>query len=328
MTIKSEKELLSKKICELPLKIEGTPVARLVSRLYRELARAGISLRPKTYLSDGWGCPNRVPVIGIPFYLADRKLRDLRSRLVGIESENNAEAMMVLRHEAGHAFNYAYRLYRSPKWRELFGRFSRPYKEHYPIVPFSPRFVRHVPGWYVQRHPDDDFAETFAVWLTPGSDWRKQYENTAALGKLLFVDEMAKKLGGKAPDVNEGKLDVPVAAMTMTLGTWFRKQKKRHRIFLHPIVNEDLKRLLPAREGEPAADLLRAHRQRLVRDVCFWTGIERETLIALIDVLQRRLQVLELKMETDQTAIFPGKISVFITTLVMNYLYTGKFTGN
>jgi hypothetical protein len=327
MISKSEKALLSKKICELSVKIEGTSIERLVFRLYRELARAGISLRPKTYLSDGWGCPNRVPVIGIPFYLADRKLRNLKSRLTGIEPEKDTEAMMILRHEAGHAFNYAYRLYRSPKWRELFGRFSMPYKEHYPIIPFSTRFVRHVPGWYVQRHPDDDFAETFAVWLTPGPDWRKRYENTAALKKLIFVDEMAREFGEKPPFVSEGKLDMPVAEITMTLGTWYRKQKKHRRIFIHPIINEDLKRLFPDKEGEPVVDLLRANRQQLIRDVCFWTGIERQTLIALIDVLQRRLQVLELKIETHQTATFPGKISVFVTTLVMNYLYRGQFTG-
>lgn len=325
MIDKSEKDLLLKKINELSLKIEGTPVETLVFQLYRELERAGISLRPKIYLSDGWGCPNRVPVIGIPFYLVDRKLRNLWSQITGIESENDTEAMMILRHEAGHAFNYAYRLYRSLKWRKLFGRFSLPYKEHYQVIPFSTRFVRHVPGWYVQRHPDDDFAETFAVWLTPGSDWRKQYGNTAALNKLLFVDEMVKKFGEKPPLINDGKLDMPVEEMTMTLGTWYRKQKKRRRIFIHPVINEDLKRLFPAKEGKLVVDILRANREQLIRDVYFWTGIERQTLIALINVIQKRLQLLELKIETDQTATFMGKISVFVTTLVMNYLYRGKF---
>jgi hypothetical protein len=185
-----------------------------------------------------------------------------------------------------------------------------------------------VPGWYVQRHPDDDFAETFAAWLTPGPDWRKRYENTTVLDKLLFVDEMVKKFGGKPPSVSKGKPDMPVEAMTMTLGTWFRKQKKRRRIFIHPIINEDLKRLFPAREGQLAVDLLRANRQQLIRDVCFWTGIERETLIALIGDLQKRLEVLGLKIGTNQTATFPGQVSVFVTTLAMNYLYKGQFTGD
>ena len=25
----------------------------------------------------------------------------------------------------------------------------------------------HLDPWYAQSHPDEDFAETFAVWLTP-----------------------------------------------------------------------------------------------------------------------------------------------------------------
>ena len=47
--------------------------------------------------------------------------------------------MMYLRHEAGHAFNYAYRLYATPEWRELFGPFNRRYRDDYRPVPFSPQ---------------------------------------------------------------------------------------------------------------------------------------------------------------------------------------------
>jgi len=138
------------------------------------LERAGISFKPKTYLSDEWGCPNGVPVIGIPFYLADVQLARLEGQLTDIEAENEAEVVMYLRHEAGHAFNYAYRLYTKLAWRRLFGSFSRPYKENYRPRPFSVRFVHHIPGWYAQKHPDQDFAETFAVWLAPDSGWRER----------------------------------------------------------------------------------------------------------------------------------------------------------
>jgi hypothetical protein len=216
--------LLSQKISELPLKIEGSPVERLIIQLCQELERAGISIKPKTYLSDGWGCPNRVPVIGIPFYLVDPQLCRLRSQLTGAEAEDDAEVMMILRHEAGHVFNYSYRLYNKPEWHKLFGRFSLPYKEDYKVDPFSTRFVHHLSGWYAQRHPDDDFAETFAVWLTPGSDWRERYADTPALAKLLYVDKMASRYGKQPPVVTSGKLDVPVEEMTMTLDTWYKKR--------------------------------------------------------------------------------------------------------
>jgi hypothetical protein len=50
-------DLLSKKISDLTLKIPGTHLEKLINQLYQELQNAGISFRPKTYLSDEWGCP-------------------------------------------------------------------------------------------------------------------------------------------------------------------------------------------------------------------------------------------------------------------------------
>src|SRR5512141_1711362 len=204
-----QSELLSRKISELSLAIPGTRLEALILQLYEELERAGISFRPKTYLSDEWGCPNGVPVIGIPFYLADVQLARLEGQLTDIEAENEAEVVMYLRHEAGHTFNYAYRLYTQPEWRQFFGSFSRPYKENYRPRPFSVRFVHHIPGWYAQKHPDEDFAETFAVWLTPNSRWQERYAHTPALEKLLYVDRVARRYGKKTPEVTSGELDAP-----------------------------------------------------------------------------------------------------------------------
>ena len=136
------------------------------ANLYRELEAKGLKrFRPPTYLTDEWGCPDEEPIIGIPFYLADPKLARLEKEIDDVEDDR--EIRMYLRHEAGHAFNYAYKLYESPEWRERFGPFNRPYRDRYKPVPFDRSFVRHMEGWYAQKHPDEDFAETFAVWLTP-----------------------------------------------------------------------------------------------------------------------------------------------------------------
>ena len=35
----------------------------------------------------------------------------------------------------------------------------------------DPEFV----GAYAASHPEEDFAETFAVWLTPRSNWRQSF---------------------------------------------------------------------------------------------------------------------------------------------------------
>jgi hypothetical protein len=118
-------ELLSTKICDLPLQIQGTWLETLIDRLYRELDEAGISFKPRTYLSGEWGCPQNVPMIGIPFYLADPKLRELEGQMTGVEAETEAEVMMYLRHESGHTFNYAYRLYNKASWQRVFGKYSQ-----------------------------------------------------------------------------------------------------------------------------------------------------------------------------------------------------------
>ena len=161
-------EILGKPIRELGLKLEGSPIERFVHQLYDELGRKGLAkFRPACYLTDEWGCPSGEPVIGIPFYLANPDLALLEKDMNDLEDKR--EIMMYLRHEAGHAFNYAYKLYRTPEWKELFGPFRRRYLDNYRPVPFSRNFVRHLAGWYAQKHPDEDFAETFAVWLTPRS---------------------------------------------------------------------------------------------------------------------------------------------------------------
>ncbi len=324
---REQQELLSRKISDLSLKIQGTRLEALIGELHQELGRAGISFNPKTYLADEWGCPHRVPVIGIPFYLANPQLSKLEGELTGIEAEDEAEVMMYLRHETGHAFNYAYRLFRKPEWRRVFGRFSQPYQDNYQPVPFSAKFVRHLPGWYAQKHPDEDFAETFAVWLTPDSDWRKQYADTPAMAKLMYVDKIVSKYGQRPPVVSDEMLDTPVQELTMTLDKWYGAGGDTDHISLnlHHALNNDLRRLFPAKQGQPAVDVLRANRIQLIRAVNHWTGINREILSALINELLERVQSLGLKIEPEQPATQMVSVSVFITTLVMNYLHRGQF---
>lgn len=228
MLDQEQQALLSRKISELPLRIEATHIEELIIQLYNELETAGIFFKPKIYLSDDWGCPDRVPVIGVPFYLVDPRLCSLKTQLTGSKVEDDMTIMMLLRHEAGHTFNYAFKLYEKREWRKLFGRFSLPYEECYKLDLFSTRFVHHLPGWYAQRHPDDDYAETFAVWLTPCSDWRKEYAGTPALGKLLYVDKMVAKYGKEPPVVTGGKLDMPLEEMGMTLAEWYNTPRKYH----------------------------------------------------------------------------------------------------
>ena len=323
----NQHKLLSMRISDLSLKIQGTCLEALVNELYRELENAGISFKPKTYLSDEWGCPQDIPVIGIPFYLADPELCKLEGQLTGIEAESEAEIMMFLRHEAGHAFNYAYLLHSRTDWKRLFGRFMQAYKEEYKTFPFSTRFVRHVPGWYAQKHPDEDFAETFAVWLTPGSDWREKYAETPALNKLLYVERIVHRFGRKPPVVSTEKLDKPVQDLTITLDTWFETAKvhSQNRVPLKDIINEDLRRLFPASRGRMAWEVLESSRTQLIRDVNFWTGADRHLLSSLFNELLERVKLLGLQVEDSGQVNCLLSAAVFIATLAMNHQITGHF---
>lgn len=218
------KKLLSTPINQLHLSIPGSPLEQPIRQLYSELTQKNISFSPRCYLSDEWGCPYDTPLIGIPFYLADEKLSEYEGRFSDTQAENEKEIMMYLRHEAGHAINYAYTLFNQPLWEKMFGSFHTPYKERYKWIPNHSAFVIHLPDWYAQKHPDEDFAETFAIWLTPDSNWKVKYKDTPAFMKLEYVENIMSTIAGSTPLITSGTPDVPVEEITQTLKEWYISQ--------------------------------------------------------------------------------------------------------
>lgn len=319
--------LLPRRISDLQLRIAGTRLEGLIGRVYRELDAAGIRFRPKCYLADEWGCPTGVPVVGIPFYLADPQLARIEGELTGFEAESEAEILMYLRHETGHAFNYAYRLYLDPEWTRTFGSFRRPYPEEYRPEPFSDRFVRHIPGWYAQRHPDEDFAETFAVWLTPKSDWQTLYAGTPAMEKLLYVERVARQYGPQEPLVTDEYFDEPVERLRETLAEWYSHldQRGRRSLGLPRLLHTDLRRLFPSGRGVSAESFMVAYRSRILYEVNYWTGMDLDRLGELIDALIERIQALGLRVAPGQESRTLIGVVALVTTLVMNYHYTNQF---
>ena len=193
----SDEQLLGLRFCDLKLKIERSPVAKRVRRLYRELDKRQIAFRPHVWLSEEWFSPDGVPGIAVPFYLAHPRLERLERRMMrNVEGGSAESAMRILRHEAGHAIDTAYRLRRRKRWREIFGPASLPYPDTYRARPGSRRYVQHLGEWYAQAHPCEDFAETFAVWLKPNSSWRRTYAQWPAFHKLEFVDELLENVRG------------------------------------------------------------------------------------------------------------------------------------
>jgi hypothetical protein len=322
-------ELLGKRISQLGLKIEGSPVERFVQRLYRELERKGLQhFRPVCYLSDEWGCPDQHPVIGIPFYLADPKLAKLERQMNDLEDER--EIMMYMRHEAGHAINYAYRLYGTPEWRRLFGPFHRAYRDDYRPVPFSRKHVRHIAGWYAQKHPDEDFAETFAVWLTPRSNWRVKYRTWPALHKLKYVDRVMRRLRTVPPIVPTGEFDVTVEDLKVTVEQFYRRAQRPQSAAVKLALEADLTDLfLPRgrrlRNIRPSWELVEQHRKTLIDKITYWTGVRRPLVRALIERIIRTCRELQLHADTRREAEYLVELTAVGTTLAMNYLTRGRF---
>jgi hypothetical protein len=333
---------MARRISELGLSIRGTLVERLVAQLYDELAAKGLAFRPPVYLSDQWGCPDNIPHIGVPFYLADPRLARIEEE-VAVEVEGELDAMRYLRHEAGHAFNYAYRLYDRAEWRQLFGPYSRPYRERYHVNPLSREYVRHILGWYAQKHPDEDFAETFAVWLTPGVDWREQYAGWPALRKLEYVDRVMREIGPQVPEVpGLSPDDLPVEAMHYTVEEHYRTVDEELPIDDERHFDGDLRTIFQGRAASPsrgsgasrqadeatddaedasAAQFLRDHRREIVRRVAYWTGESTVMVRRLIDLLTARAEALQLRVR-DREASTLIELVAFGTAVMMNYRYT------
>ena len=320
--------LLGRRICDLGLRLEGSRVEKLVGRLHRELARKGLARwKPQVYLTDEWGCPSGQPIIGVPFYLADPHVAALERQINDLEDPG--EMMMYLRHEAGHAFNYAYRLYATPDWRETFGPYRRPYRDHYRPMPFSRSYVRHIAGWYAQKHPDEDFAETFAVWLTPGSGWRKRYRSWPALKKLRFVDDAVRRLRDADPVRKRGLPDITLDDMDFTLGEFYRQQAERNSAAVEVEMHADLPdiflRHARRRKVRPAADLVGENRELLTDKIEYWTGVSRAVVRALVEAMARNCRELNLHAEVGKESRYLVELATYGTTLAMNYLTRGRF---
>ncbi|MDD8025757.1 MAG: hypothetical protein PHI34_04535 [Acidobacteriota bacterium] len=327
-------ELLNTRIADLGLHAEGSPVDKPVQRLYREIEAKKIRFRPRVYLTDGWGCPDRSPVIGIPFYLADRRLARIEEEQTG-EIEDERGIMMYLRHEAGHAINYAYRLWKRPGWVETFGAFNRPYRDIFRPDRASREFVRHIEAYpygrtYAQKHPDEDFAETFAVWLKPRGEWRRRYRYWPALRKLVFVDGLMRSIREEYPGAGRGRTFKPVERMTYPLADHYGKKAERLRRVALGYVDDRLREVFPPVRGDvlrPAYSLFRKHPDKLTWRVMRWSNLSQASAETILRKLESRCRILGLSFRPGRAEEKFLDVVSLATALAMDYAYTGRLTG-
>jgi hypothetical protein len=332
-----ESNLWSTPIRDLGLTIAGTRLEPILAEFEEELRHAGITrLRPRWYLSTEWGVPFETIAIAIPFYLARPDLTALHAEKVGhIEGFNRADILRYLRHEMGHVVNYAYRLYDDEEWVKQFGSITQPYFEEYSPEPFSRRYVRHLPGWYAQKHPDEDWAETFAVWMTPDLDWRAEYGAwPIASGKLAYVSRTMAALRSRDPVVTSAELDEDVSDIEYSLGHYYG-DKAGGSGDLPPgldgalrAIFEDLsgaERISQGNSLKPAADLIRRLEPELMGNVFRWTGHFPERTRVLLRYLAERASRLGqgYPAHREDSAIIA--LTTLVTGLAMNHVQRGSY---
>lgn len=329
-------ELLKQRICDLDLRIEGTQLGVVVDRFKQELRERGFTrVQPAFYLSSEWGVVEGTTAIAIPFYLADERLRKVQETIGGIvEGTSDEDILRYLRHEMGHVLNYAYRLYESEEWSLLFGPMARPYTEEYRAIPFSPDYVRHLPGNYAQKHPDEDWAETFAVWMDTSVDWRALFGDApGALKKLEYCDRVCAEIAPRDPLVSDNSLDEDVSTIRLTLEDFY-KDGGSGEVVVPRSLDGDLRGIFapssmpPTAEGArmgSAAALLKRQQDTLAVTVFRWTSVDPSIIRPILAHLIKRAKDMNLTYPLAERDTVLIHMSAFLTTLAMNYVYKGKF---
>jgi hypothetical protein len=327
LNVLSERALLGLRLCDLGLRLRGSELEPRIERLHEELADRGLTLRPHAWLSTEWFAPDGVPGIAIPFYLAHPRLSALEAQhMHEVEGGTERTFRELLRHEAGHALDSAYRLHERAEWFALFGSFNAPYHRRYQPKPYSKRFVRHLPNWYAQSHPAEDFAETVAVWLDPASNWRARYRGWPALTKLLYVHRLMREIAGAEPLVRRRDQIDPISELSLTVGEYYDEKRRRYRLHRREVYERDLRRLFDVREtgvgGIDAPSYLRQARPAIREIVASTTGAHRYVIDQLLRELILRSADLDLVVGRDDGRA-NGRKTRQIAALLSQYLAEG-----
>lgn len=321
-----DEALLDVRMADLPLAIDEV-LADRVAQLREELETRGLQFPLHCYLSDEWFTPDGATAIAIPFYLAHPRLARLEeAQMFEVEGGEHEWCMRILRHEAGHAIDNAYRLRRRPRRRRTFGLPSKPYPEGYTPKPYSKSYVLHLDAWYAQSHPDEDFAETFAVWLTPTSEWRQRYAGWPALRKLECMDALMTSISHRPPRaINHSEVD-PLRKLRKTLRQHYRNKRRYYGIDYPNFYDRDLRRLFSESseyvDNMTAARFLTRIRRPTRRLVASWTGIYQYTIDQVLEDMITRSRQLKLRLAVPEDKA-RQEFAVLLTVQVMNYLHSG-----
>lgn len=322
-------QLLDIKICDLGLSINDNLLTSCIEQLYRELRSKHIVFQPHFWLSDEWYCPDGVPGVAIPFFLAHKRLRQLElQQMLEVEGGDRRWCMKLLRHETGHALYNAYKLEQQRDWSKVFGNPKLRYPDTYLPKPYSKSFVINLPNWYAQSHPHEDWAETFAVWLDPRCDWRKRYKNWRAIKKLEFVDQLMGSLCAKKPLLRNKYTEYPLQKIRLTLREYYQNKRERYGVDYPEFFDIDLRKLFCNKEesitGEKASRYIRRVRTEVMTIVERWTGEYKYRINEVLKDMIKRCDELNLYVMDSDAQLLPD-LSACLTMVVMSKLHGGGF---
>jgi hypothetical protein len=323
-----DERLLDLRLCDLPVRIEGSVLEGRIADLRGELVGRGLDLPLHFYLAEEWFTPDGASAMAVPFYLAHPRLEKLEeAQMLEVEGGDYEWCMRILRHEAGHLVDNMFALRRRRHRREVFGPSSTPYPEFYAPKPYSKSFVLHLDSWYAQSHPAEDFAETFAVWLTPDADWRQRYQEWPALKKLEYMDELMQDIAGREPLVTSRQQFEPLSHLRRTLRSHYRSKREHYGVTRPNFYDRDLRRLFshaPEFASHPtAAAFLTKIRRDVRRRIAAWSGIHQYTVDQVLEDIIARCRQLKLRVvrPEEQTRL---DFTVLLTVQTMNYLHSGR----
>jgi hypothetical protein len=328
----SDDELLRLRFCDLNLRVEETELESRVAELYHELDTRGLAVKPLCYLGEEWFSPDGSPSIAIPFFLAHPRLKQLElHQILEVEGGTPEWCLQLLRHECGHAYDHAYRFSEREQWTEVFGNPDAEYApETYRPRPHSRSYVHHLPNSYAQAHPHEDFAETFAVWLSlPEEEWRQQYQGWKALEKLEYVNSLILEARENRPLVAKGRRVWDASRSRRTLAKHYAAKRKLYAEDFPDFHDEDLRRIFGKQDvgSETAAAVLKRLRKPLLTAIVHWTHQRKYTVDMLIRRLIERCRELNLRAPNDREQL-TLELASYLAAMVTNYLHTGRFKGS
>ncbi len=320
-----DSDLLKLRICDLGLRLEDSPVAAQLSQVHQELADRGVRFKPYAWLSTDWFTPDSANGFAVPFYLAHPRLVRLeRNQMLEVEGGSQTECLKIMRHETAHALDNAFRLRRRKEWRVVFGRASVPYASSYTPDPTSREHVLNLSYWYSQSHPLEDWAETLAVWLQPGSRWRTRYADWPALGKLEYVDQLMAAIARSPARVRSRKREEPLRGQRLTLFEYYERKRAVYADESSPALDGQLTRVFAQGTASGsrlrAAGFLRKSRKELVRRVAEATGQHRYLLDHVVSEMIARCKLKDLHL-SGNSADALVTAAIVLTSLSSQFLY-------